>query len=94
MLNKLSFTLTLSDGRQYTLWRGSGLIPPDAVEVVTGSDHAIYRTGAIALLALYFYGEDGEQPAFTFECSSVEEAEELALIVKANEADGRGWKGH
>jgi hypothetical protein len=93
MINKLSFTLTLSDGRQYTLYRG---LPreADVVEIVTGPSHAIYRTGAAVFLALYFYGEDGEQPAFTFECSSVEEAEELARIVKANETDGRRWKGH
>ena len=93
MLNKLSFTVTLSDGRQYTLYRG---LPreADAVEVMTGRDYAIYRTGAAVLLALYYYGEDGEQPAFTFECSSVEEAEELMRIVRANEADGRRGKGH
>ena len=43
------------------------------------------------LLALHYYGE---QPTFTFECSSVEEAEELMRTVRANEADGRRWKGH
>jgi hypothetical protein len=33
MIDKIGFAVTLSDGRQYTLWRGRDLIPPDAVEV-------------------------------------------------------------
>ena len=96
MINKLSFTLTLSDGRQYTLYRGSDLIPTDAVEIVAGPDYAIYRagTGAGVLLVLYSYGEEKPRPELTFECSSVEEAEELMRIVRANEADGRRGKGH
>jgi hypothetical protein len=87
--NKLSFTLTLSDGRQYTLWRGQDLIPPDAVEVVTGRTYAIFSTGTGAsmpvLLALYSYGEE-PRCELMFECFSVDEAEELVLIIKANEA--------
>jgi hypothetical protein len=93
MINKLSFILTLSDGRQYTLWRGDDLIPPDAIEIVAGRDYAIFSTGAGVLLALYSWGEE-PRCELTFECSSIDEAEELILIVRANEADGRRGKGH
>jgi hypothetical protein len=77
----LSFTVTLSDGRQYTLHR-KGVIPLDAVEVITGPDYAIYCTEALVLLACYCYGEEQADLSFTVECQSVEEAKKLVSILK------------
>ena len=94
MITKFGFILTLSNGRQYTMWRGEELIPPDAVEEVVGRNYAIYRrtdTGAASpvLLALYSWSKE-TRCELAFECSSVDEAEELVRIVRANEARGTG----
>lgn len=79
---KLSFTMTLSDGRQYTLHRPA-VIPADAVELIAGRDYAVYGTESQLLLACYSYAE---QPTleFSIQCSSVEEAQELVRILRDN----------